>query len=99
MSAYTYLALNLVFMLIAFVTLNLFSRKSPWRAIGFTMVWMLLTTLVFDNVIIALGIVGYDSEKISGLLLGLAPIEDFAYTVVSVLAVAIIWTKLTKANK
>ena len=99
MSEYTYLALNLVFMLIAFVTLNLVSRKSPWRAIGFTMVWMLLTTLVFDNVIIALGIVGYDSEKISGLLLGLAPIEDFAYTVVSVLAVAIIWTKLTKANK
>lgn len=99
MSGYTYLALNLVFMLIAFVTLNLVSRKSPWRAIGFTMVWMLLTTLVFDNVIIALGIVGYDSEKISGLLLGLAPIEDFAYTVVSVLAVAIIWTKLTKANK
>ncbi len=99
MSEYTYLALNLVFMLIAFVTLNLVSRKSPWRAIGFTMVWMLLTTLVFDNVIIALGIVGYDSEKISGLLLGLAPIEDFAYTIVSVLAVAIIWTKLTKANK
>jgi lycopene cyclase domain-containing protein len=99
MSEYTYLALNLVFMLIAFVTLNLVSRKSPWRAIGFTMIWMLLTTLVFDNVIIALGIVGYDSEKISGLLLGLAPIEDFAYTVVSVLAVAIIWTKLTKANK
>ena len=99
MSEYTYLALNLVFMLIAFVTLNLVSRKSPWRTIGFTMIWMLLTTLVFDNVIIALGIVGYDSEKISGLLLGLAPIEDFAYTVVSVLAVAIIWTKLTKVNK
>jgi len=63
------------------------------------MFWMLLTTLVFDNVIIALGIVGYDVTKISGLLLGLAPIEDFAYTVVSVMAVAIIWTKATKANK
>lgn len=99
MNQFTYLALNVVFMLIAFVTLNLFSRKSPWRAIGFTMFWMLLTTLVFDNVIIALGIVGYDVTKISGLLLGLAPIEDFAYTVVSVMAVAIIWTKATKANK
>ena len=99
MNQFTYLALNIVFMLIAFVILNLVSRKSPWRAIGFTMFWMLLTTLVFDNVIIALGIVGYDITKISGLLLGLAPIEDFAYTVVSVLAVAIIWTKATKANK
>jgi lycopene cyclase domain-containing protein len=99
MNQFTYLALNVVFMLIAFVILNLVSRKSPWRAIGFTMIWMLITTLVFDNVIIALGIVGYDVTKISGLLLGVAPIEDFAYTVVSVLAVAIIWTKATKANK
>jgi len=95
----TYLALNVTFMLIAFVTLNLVSRKSPWRAIGFTMIWMLLVTLVFDNVIIGLEIVGYDKSKISGILLGLAPIEDFAYTVVAVLAVSIIWTKLTKEKK
>lgn len=99
MNQFTYLALNVVFMLIAFVTLNLFSRKSPGRVIGYTMLWMLLTTLVFDNIIIALGIVGYDETKISGLLLGLAPIEDFAYTVVSVLAVAIIWTRVTRSSK
>ena len=99
MNQFTYLALNIVFMLIAFVILNLVSRKSPWRTIGYTVFWMLLTTLVFDNIIIALGIVGYDVNKISGLLVGLAPIEDFAYTVVSVMAVAIIWTKATKANK
>ena len=95
----TYLALNMTFMLIAFVVLNLVSRKSPWRAIGFTMLWMLLVTLVFDNVIIGLEIVGYDKTKISGILLGLAPIEDFAYTVVAVLAVSTIWTKLTKEKK
>jgi lycopene cyclase domain-containing protein len=95
----TYLALNLTFMFIAFVTLNLVSRKSPWRAIGFTMLWMLLVTLVFDNIIIGLEIVGYDKTKISGILFGLAPIEDFAYTVVAVLAVSIIWTKLTKEKK
>ncbi len=95
----TYLALNLTFMFIAFVTLNLVSRKSPWRAIGLTMLWMLLVTLVFDNIIIGLEIVGYDKSKISGILLGLAPIEDFAYTVVAVLAVSIIWTKLAKEKK
>ena len=94
-----YLALNVTFMLIAFVTLNLLSRKSPWRAISFTMFWMLLVTLVFDNIIIGLEIVGYDKTKISGILLGLAPIEDFAYTVVAVLAASIIWTKLTKEKK
>ena len=99
MSQFTYLALNLVFMLVAFVSLILISRRNPWRAIGFTMIWMILMTLVFDNVIIALGIVGYDENKISGLLLGLAPIEDFSYTVVSVLAVAILWHKFTRTNK
>ena len=99
MTQFTYLALNLVFMLVAFVSLIFISRKNPWRAIGFTMIWMILMTLVFDNVIIALGIVGYDENKISGLLLGLAPIEDFSYTVVSVFAVGILWHKFTKANK
>jgi lycopene cyclase domain-containing protein len=86
-------------MLVAFVSLILISRKNPWRAIGFTMIWMILMTLVFDNVIIALGIVGYDENKISGLLLGLAPIEDFSYTVVSVLAVGILWHKFTRTSK
>jgi len=91
-----YLALNVVFMLIAFVILNVINRKSPWRAIGWTLLVMCLVTLVFDNVIVGLGIVDYDSSKISGLLLGLVPVEDFAYTVVSVLAVSSIWHMMTR---
>ena len=91
-----YLALNIVFMLIAFVFLNVFVRKSPWKLIGWTLLVMVLVTLIFDNVIVALGIVDYDTTKISGVLLGLVPIEDYAYTIVSVLAVSAIWHKLTK---
>ena len=91
-----YLALNVVFMLIAFAILNVFVRKSPWKLIGWTLLVMVLVTLIFDNLIVALGIVDYDTTKISGVLLGLVPIEDFAYTVVSVLAVSAIWHKLTK---
>lgn len=48
---------------------------------------MMLLTLVFDNLIIATGIVDYDPEKISGIRLGVAPIEDFAYTVVALILV------------
>jgi len=91
-----YLALNIVFMLIAFVVLNVINRKSPWRAISWTLLVMCLVTLIFDNVIVGLGIVDYDSSKISGLLLGLVPVEDFAYTVVSVLAVSSIWHMMTR---
>lgn len=48
---------------------------------------MMLLTLVFDNLIIATGIVDYDPEKIAGIRLGVAPIEDFAYTVVALILV------------
>jgi lycopene cyclase domain-containing protein len=44
---------------------------------------MLTLTAIFDNVIIGTGIVAYDQEKISGIMIGLAPIEDFAYTVLA----------------
>jgi len=91
-----YLALNVVFMLIAFVILNVIVRKSPWKLIGWTLLTMVLVTLIFDNVIVALGIVDYDTNKISGLVLGLVPIEDFAYTIVSVLAVSSIWHLMTR---
>jgi len=91
-----YLALNCVFMLMAFVILNVVVRKSPWKLIGWTLLVMVLVTLVFDNVIVALGIVDYDLNKISGVLLGLVPVEDFAYTIVSVLAVSSIWHLMTR---
>jgi len=95
----TYLLMNTVFMLIAFVILNVFVRKTPWRTLGWTMLCMLVLTLIFDNVIIALDIVAYDPTKVSGFYLGLAPIEDFAYTVVAVLAVSSIWHKMTGNKK
>jgi len=95
----TYLLMNLGFMLIAFVVLNVFVRKTPWKTVLWTMLSMLLLTLIFDNVIIGLDIVAYDPEKVSGVFLGLAPIEDFAYTVVAVLAVSSIWHKMTGTKK
>ncbi len=94
-----YLLMNLAFMLIAFVVLNSFVRKTPWRVVLWTMLCMLGLTLIFDNVIIALDIVAYDPEKVSGIYLGLAPIEDFAYTVVAVLAVSSIWHRMTGSKK
>lgn len=95
----TYLLMNLGFMLIAFVVLNVFVRKTPWKTVLWTMLSMLLLTLIFDNVIIGLDIVAYDPQKVSGVFLGLAPIEDFAYTVVAVLAVSSIWHKMTGTKK
>ena len=38
-----------------------------------------MLTAVFDNVMIAVGLVTYPAEHLSGLRIGLAPLEDFAY--------------------
>lgn len=38
-------------------------------------------TAVFDNVMIASGLFRYPAEHVSGLRIGLAPLEDFAYPV------------------
>ncbi len=50
-------------------------------------IFMLIMTLVFDNLIIGFGIVDYDFSKTSGIRLFLAPIEDFAYTLVALVLV------------
>jgi lycopene cyclase domain-containing protein len=88
----TYLALNAVFLslVLSFVVLTvlLVRGRMPWRATGVTMLVTLALTAVFDNVIIGVGLVAYDDRLISGLRIGLAPIEDFAYTVALVMIVS-----------
>ena len=87
----TYLALNLTVLLTLLVILNLFMRRTPWPSIGLTLVVMLTLTAVFDNVIILSGTVDYDPNKIIGWLIGVAPIEDFAYTIAAVFLVPALW--------
>ncbi|QLD13046.1 lycopene cyclase domain-containing protein [Microbacterium oleivorans] len=40
---------------------------------------LIALTAVFDNVMIAVGLFTYPEEHLSGIRVGLAPIEDFAY--------------------
>ena len=83
----TYLTLTLVVLLMFAIYAVLLRRWLLLSPILKTAAVMLLLTLVFDNLIIATGIVDYDSEKISGVRLGVAPIEDFAYTLVALVLV------------
>jgi lycopene cyclase domain-containing protein len=62
-------------------------RWVSWKVLVPTAIFMLLLTLLFDNLIIGTGIVDYDYSKTSGLRLFLAPIEDFAYTLVALVLV------------
>lgn len=93
----TYWALNAVFLgavaLVAVVAI--LARRAPrWRAVGVAAIVLLLLTAVFDNVLVGSGIVGYDRDLISGLLIGVAPLEDFCYTVAAVVLLPSLWSLL-----
>ncbi|GAA3883707.1 lycopene cyclase domain-containing protein [Leifsonia kafniensis] len=92
----TYLLLNVVFLAvavgvaaIAFGTRRLTRRSLP--ALGVTLVAVLALTAVFDNLMIAVGLFGYDPAHTTGLSIGLAPLEDFSYPLAAVLLLPSLW--------
>lgn len=94
----TYWSLNAVFLgVVAVVAVAaLVVRRAPrWRAVGIAAGALLIMTAVFDNVLVGLGIVGYDPSRISGVTIGVAPLEDFAYAMAAVVLLPSLWTLLT----
>ena len=88
--AFTYLILNLVFLLCIFV-LFMQHMKKPNKTWWISLCILLVLTAVFDSIIIWAGIVGYDTEKILGIYVGKAPIEDFFYAVLAIMIVPALW--------
>lgn len=91
---FTYLALNLVFIAGAVLGSlpDIRSLVTRPRLIGFGILCGL--TLIFDNLIIATGIVAYDDSLILGVKLGLAPLEDFFYPLAALIVLPYVWRKL-----
>ncbi len=95
----TYTLLNAVFLaVVALVAIAaVVARRSPrWRAVGLAALLLLTMTAIFDNVIIGTGLVAYDDSLISGVRIGLAPIEDFAYTVAALVLLPAVWELLAR---
>jgi len=93
----TYWALNAIFLsVVAAVALAaVLSKRAPrWASVGLVLGVVLVMTAVFDNVMIGVGLVGYDESKISGALIGIAPLEDFAYAIAAVVLLPSLWTLL-----
>ncbi|MEB7503727.1 lycopene cyclase domain-containing protein [Arthrobacter koreensis] len=99
----TYWLLNLCFLVPAAAVLAaalLRRRRSGMRNRTFvlrlagTAAVLLLLTAVFDNLMIAVDLFGYNPDRISGAFLGLAPLEDFAYPLAAVLLLPALWELL-----
>jgi lycopene cyclase domain-containing protein len=95
----TYAILNLFFLVPVAVLLFAFRWLVRWRQLCFTAVAILLMTTIFDNLIIGLGIVAYDQSLLSGVYIGFAPIEDFAYTLVAVVLIPLTWWLIGSREK
>jgi lycopene cyclase domain-containing protein len=90
----TYWLINLPFLVVATVVLGVAAgSRVPPRALPWLIsaVVMMTLTAVFDNAIIGSGLVAYDTELISGVMIGVAPIEDFAYTLAALLIIPALW--------
>ncbi|MFC5502725.1 lycopene cyclase domain-containing protein [Lysinimonas soli] len=96
----TYWWLNLVFLAVASAVLLAAVRLTPrpgrvvtrWAVpIAAAGASVLVLTIVFDNVMIDIGLVSYASSAISGMFLGAAPVEDFAYPVAGMILLPSLW--------
>lgn len=102
----TYFWLVLVFVAVAAVVGVLLGRKRApsvparehWIAVGLTFAALAILTAIFDSVIIGTGLVAYDDQHLLGLIIGLAPIEDFSYPLLCVLLLPALWLALDHAR-
>ncbi|HLS25656.1 MAG TPA: lycopene cyclase domain-containing protein [Beutenbergiaceae bacterium] len=92
----TYASLAGLFLAFSLLLAVLARRRAwlRWAAAGLTLLALLVLTAVFDNVMIAVGLFDYTSDHLSGLRLGLAPVEDFAWPVVAAALLPAIWELL-----
>jgi len=97
----TYWSLNAIFLAVVVligVIAVIRSRRKAWRAVLVTLVILLAFTAVFDNLMISIGLVGYDRGKISGAFIGIAPLEDFAYAIAAAILLPSLWV-LTEGRR
>jgi lycopene cyclase domain-containing protein len=90
----SYLSIALPPVLLAGLVAVLFRKWLNPGALRLAALLTLFMTLVFDNLIVLAGIVGYDEKLISGIKLGVAPIEDFSYTLLGLVMIPLTWELL-----
>lgn len=67
-------------------------------ASGLAAAVLVVLTAVFDNIMIASDLVEYPEEHLSGLRIGVAPIEDFSYSVCAAFLVPAVFVLLSRSR-
>lgn len=69
-------------------------RRPRPGAVTLTIAALVVLTAVFDTVMIASGLFRYSPDHLVGILIGLAPIEDFAYPLAGAILLPALWALL-----
>ena len=97
----TYLLLSAAFLLVAGVVAAAGWRRAPrghGRAVVLSALVLVALTIAFDSIMIAAGLFDYADAHISGVRLGLAPIEDLAYPIAGVLLLSGLWNLMGRRS-
>jgi len=101
----TYLLIDLVFLAVAAAVLAVALLRAPdrdrlvrrwWLPALVSGVVLLALTIVFDNAMIAAGLMTYAPHTVSGARIGLVPVEDLAYPVGGLLVLTGLWVLLRR---
>ncbi|ALJ18448.1 prenyltransferase [Microbacterium sp. No. 7] len=69
-----------------------------WAAVAITIGALIVLTAVFDSLMIALDLFHYAPEHTSGVVIGRAPVEDFAYPLAIAVLLPALWALLTRRD-
>jgi lycopene cyclase domain-containing protein len=90
----TNLVLNVLVLAVLVAVSSRVLRRLGASAVVRTAVVLCVLTLVFDTLMIAADLYVYDADKILGVYLWGAPLEDFAYPLAAALGMPVLWTVL-----
>ena len=98
----SYLEINTWFItgvLVVTAILLLLGVRPSVRAMAGSSIVVGVLTAIFDNAIIGAGLVAYDESTLSGVMVGLAPVEDFAHTFAGAILIPMVWEALKKLGR
>jgi len=75
------------------------ARRGHWQAVLMAGGVLVVLTAVFDNLMIAAELYEYGAEGTTGIVLGLAPIEDFSYPLACALGIPGMWLIATRTRE
>jgi len=88
----TYIIINILFVSAVLLALG-FRSIVPIRYYVVVCLSLIVMTAVFDSMLVHLDIIAYTQSMISGIRIGYAPVEDFAYPILATLIIPFVWEK------